>query len=102
MSKHLVPFLLGTAAVYGAYKYLNMTEEEKERLAANVKDKANKLKTSVMEAEDQAMDYFNELKSKGADVMQEYMPKIEEFVEGLFKSGTKATNSTTTDTPPVT
>jgi hypothetical protein len=29
------------------------------------------------------------------------MPKVEEFFEGLFKGGTKATNSTTTDTPPV-
>ena len=51
--------LLGAAA-FGAYKYMNMTDEEKEKLAANIKDKANKLKTSAQDAEDKAMDYFNE------------------------------------------
>ena len=33
--------------------------------------------------------------------MKEYMPKVEEFFEGLFKGGTKATNAATTDNPPV-
>ena len=45
------------------------------------------------------MQYFNELKSKGADAMKEYMPKVEEFFEGLFKSGAKATNDATTGNP---
>ena len=100
-NKHLATFLLGAAAAFGAYKYMNMTEEEKEQLAANIKDKANTLKTSVLEAEDQAMEYFNELKNKGAEAMKEYMPKVEEFFEGLFKSGTKTTNSATSDTTPI-
>ena len=42
-SKHMATFLLGAAAAFGAYKYMNMSEEEKEKLAAAVKDKANKL-----------------------------------------------------------
>jgi hypothetical protein len=42
------------------------------------------------------MEYFNELKSKGADAMKEYMPKVEEFFENLFKSGTKATTGAPT------
>ena len=100
-NKHLATFLLGAAAAFGAYKYMNMTDEKKERLAANIKDKANKLKTSALDAEDQAMEYFNELKSKGAEAMKEYMPKVEEFFEGLFKSGVKTTNSATSDTTPV-
>ena len=100
-NKHLATFLLGAAAAFGAYKYMNMTDEEKERLATNIKDKANKLKTSALDAEDKAMEYFNELKSKGAEAMKEYMPKVEEFFEGLFKGGTKATNAATTDNPPV-
>lgn len=100
-NKHLATFLLGAAAAFGAYKYMNMTDEEKEKLAANIKDKANKLKTSALDAEDKAMDYFNELKSKGAEAMKEYMPKVEEFFESLFKGGTKTTNSTTSDTTPV-
>jgi hypothetical protein len=98
-NKHMATFLLGAAAAFGAYKYMNMSDEEKEKLAANVKDKANKLKTTALDAEDQAMEYFNELKSKGADAMKEYMPKVDEFFENLFKGGTKSgtdTASTTT------
>lgn len=94
-SKHLATFLLGAAAAFGAYKYMTMSEEEKEKLAADIKDKANKLRKSALEAEEQAMDYFNELKSKGADAMKEYMPKVEEFFENLFGSGSKATNAST-------
>lgn len=94
-NKHLATFLLGAAAAFGAYKYMNMTDEEKEKLAADFKDKANKLKKSALDAEGQATDYFNELKTKGAETMKEYMPKVEEFFEGLFKGGTKATDATT-------
>jgi len=100
-NKHVATFLLGAAAAFGAYKYMNMTDEEKEQLATNIKDKANKLKTAVLDADDETMKYFNELKAKGADAMKEYMPKVEEFFETLFKGGTKATNTTTTGTPPV-
>ena len=94
-NKHLATFLLGAAAAFGAYKYMKLSDEEKEQLARDIKDKANKLKDSAVDAEKQAMDYFNELKSKGADAMKEYMPKVEEFFEGLFKGGTKATTSST-------
>lgn len=92
-SKHLATFLLGAAAAFGAYKYMNMTDEEKEKLAENIKDKANRLRKAAVEAEDQALDYFNELKDKGADAMKEYMPKVEEFLENLFKGGTKTTTA---------
>src|SRR5215208_6104812 len=95
-SKHMATFLLGAAAAFGAYKYLNMTDEEKQKLGEDIKDKANKLKNNALDAEEKAMEYFNELKSKGADAMKEYMPKVEEFFENLFKSGTKTTNTTTT------
>jgi septation ring formation regulator EzrA len=94
-SKHMATFLLGAAAAFGAYKYANMTEEEKEKLAASLKEKANKLKDHAVKAEGQAVDYFNELKTKGGDVLKEYMPKVEEFLEGLFKSGTKTPNNAT-------
>jgi uncharacterized protein with von Willebrand factor type A (vWA) domain len=95
-SKHLATFLLGAAAAIGAYKYSKLTDEEREKLATDLKDKANKLKKSALEAEDQALDYFNELKTKGGEAMKEYMPKVEEFIEGLFKSGSKATTAETT------
>ena len=84
-NKHLATFLLGAAAAFGAYKYMNMTDEEKEKLAADIKDKANKLKSSALDAEDKALDYFNELKTKGSDAFKEYLPKAEEFFAGLFK-----------------
>jgi hypothetical protein len=99
-NKHLATFLLGAAAAFGAYKYMKMTDEEKEQLARDIKDKANKLKDSALDAEKQAMDYFTELKSKGADAMKEYMPKVEEFFDGLFKSGSKTTTASTTETTP--
>jgi len=97
-NKHLATFLLGAAAAFGAYKYTKLTDEEKEKLSNDIKDKANKLKKSAVDAEDQAMEYFNELKTKGADAMKEYMPKVEEFFENLFKGGSKTTNTTTTET----
>lgn len=95
-NKHLATFLLGAAAAFGAYKYMNMTDEQKEKLASDIKDKANKLKKSALDAEDQAMDYFNELKTKGADALKEHLPKVEDFFEGLFKGGTKTTNQEAT------
>lgn len=92
-NKHLATFLLGAAAAFGAYKYMNLSDEEKEKLASDIKEKANKLKKNAMDAETQAMDYFSELKTKGADALREHLPKVEEFFEGLFKSGNKATNA---------
>ena len=98
-NKHIATFLLGAAAAFGAYKYMNLTDEEKEKLANDIKDKANKVKKTAMDAEDQAMEYFNELKTKGSDALKEYMPKMEEFFEGLFKSGTKTPGAAPTETP---
>lgn len=97
-NKHLATFLLGAAAAFGAYKYMSMTDEEKEKLATSLKDKANKLKDSALDAEDKAKAYFDELKTKGGDALKEYMPKIEEFLNGLFKD---AKAKTETEVPPV-
>lgn len=101
-NKQMATFLLGAAAAFGAYKYINMTDEEKEKLATNLKEKANKLKDQAVSAEDQAMEYFNELKTKGSDSFKEYMPKVEEFFNNLFggnkgeSSATASTSGTTT------
>ncbi|GAB4093893.1 hypothetical protein [Flaviaesturariibacter terrae] len=86
-NKQLATFLLGAAAAFGAYKYANMTDEEKEKLAASLKEKANMLKDTALDAEDKAADYFNELKTKGVDAFKEHMPKVEEFFENLFGKG---------------
>ena len=95
-NKNLATFLLGAAAAFGAYKYMNMSDEEKEKMAASLKEKANKLKDQAVAAEDQAMDYFNELKTKGSDSFKEHMPKVEEFFNNLFggtKAGAQQTNT---------
>jgi 5-hydroxyisourate hydrolase-like protein (transthyretin family) len=100
-SKHLATFLLGAAAAYGAYKYSKLTDEEKEKLANDLKDKAGKLKDQAVAAEDKAAEYFNELRTKAGDSFKEYMPKIEEFFGGLFSGATKTaaeTASSATDT----
>lgn len=83
-NKQWATFLLGAAAAFGAYKYINMTDEEKEKLAASLKEKANNLKDQAVSAEDKAMEYFNELKTKGTDTFKEHMPKVEEFFNSLF------------------
>ncbi len=97
-SKQWATFLLGAAAAFGAYKYSSMTDEEKEKLAASLKEKANKLKDQAVAAEDQAMDYFNELKDKGTDAFKEHMPKVEEFFNNLFNDAKKETKATTGET----
>jgi hypothetical protein len=93
-NKQWATFLLGAAAAFGAYKYINMTDEEKEKLASSLKDRANKLKDQAVAAEDQAVDYFNELKTKGSDAFKEHMPKVEEFFNSLF-GGNKGEGTTT-------
>lgn len=105
-NKHLATLLLGAAAAFGAYKYLNLTDEEKEKLSNDLKDKANKLKSQALDAEEKAADYFNELTAKGSDALKEYMPKVEEYLNNLFKSGAKTSTTTasgngTTTTPGV-
>jgi len=99
-NKNLATFLLGAAAAFGAYKYMNMSDEEKEKMAASLKDKANKWKDQAVAAEDKAMDYFNELKTKGSDSFKEHMPKVEEFFNNLFggtKTGAQQTGTGTND-----
>lgn len=92
-NKKMETFLLGAAAAFGAYKYMNLSDEEKEKLAASLKEKANNLKDQAVSAEDKAMDYFNELKAKGTDAFKEHMPKVEEFFNNLF-AGQKGDQNT--------
>jgi coenzyme F420-reducing hydrogenase alpha subunit len=103
-NKHMATFLLGAAAAYGAYKYSKLSDEEKEKLSATLKDKAHKLKDQAEGTMDKAKEYFEELKSKGADALKEYMPGgVEEFFSHLFKkdaapAGKPDVTTTTTTT----
>jgi hypothetical protein len=76
---------------------MKLTDEEKEKLANDLKDKANRVKTQAMDAEEKAVDYFNELKTKGGDALKEYMPKMEEFFANLFKSGKPGADGNTAE-----
>ena len=90
-SKHIATFLLGAAAGFAAYKYANMTPEEKEKLAKDLKDKANKLKAETEGMMDKAKDYFEELKTKGGDALKEHLAGAEKMMQDLFGKNERTT-----------
>jgi hypothetical protein len=83
-SKHIATFLLGAAAALAASKYMSMTPEEKEKLAGDIKDKANKVKSEAEEMMEKASNYFEELKTKGGDALKEHMADAEKMMNDLF------------------
>jgi hypothetical protein len=83
-SKHIATFLLGAAAALAASKYMSMTPEEKEKLASDIKDKANRVKADAEEVMEKTKDYFEELKTKGADALKEHMADAEKMMNDLF------------------
>jgi dipeptidase len=97
-SKHIATFLLGAAAALAANKYMNMTPEEKEKLAADLKDKAHKLKAEAESAMEKGKEYFEELKTKGADAMKEHFGDMGSVLHNLFGTGSSAGQQTGTNT----
>lgn len=97
-SKHLATFILGAAAGVAAHKYLQ--SEDGEKLLEDLKTKANNLKSEAEGAIDKAPEYFEELKTKGAESLKGNFPDVETFLKDLFEKfvGNKGT-STTTATP---
>jgi gas vesicle protein len=81
--KHIATFLLGAAAGAAAVKYSSMSDEEKEKLAQTLKDKASKLKTEAAGTFDKAQDYFSELSSKGSDALKEHWSDVEGYLKNL-------------------
>jgi len=92
-NKHLATILLGAAAAFGAYKYHNMTEEEKQKITEGLKNKFHKLKDEAEGSVDTAKNYFNELKNKAGDLLKEHFPDAEQHFHDFFKNDAK--NSTT-------
>jgi hypothetical protein len=92
-SKHIATFLLGAAAALAANKYMSMSPEEKEKLAGDLKNKANMLKDEAENFAEKAKDYFVELKTKGAEALKEHMADAEKMMGELFdkKEETKTT-----------
>jgi vacuolar-type H+-ATPase subunit H len=83
-SKHIATFLLGAAAGLAAYKYANMTEEEKEKMMADLKQKANSFKEEAEGMADKAKDYFEELRTKGSSALKDNLGDAEAMINDLF------------------
>jgi hypothetical protein len=83
-SKHIATFLLGAAAGLAAYKYATMTEEEKEKMVADLKKKANSFKDEAEGMADKAKDYFEELRTKGSSALKENLGEAEDVINDLF------------------
>ncbi len=94
-SKHIATFLLGAAAALAAHKYVNMTPEEKDKLAADLKDKANKIKGEAESAMEKGKEYFEELKTKGADAMKEHFGDVGSMLHNLFGGSNTGSQSQT-------
>lgn len=86
-NKHLAAILLGAAAAFGAYKYSNMSEEEKQKLKENLKDKFHKLKDEAESGAESAKNYFSDLKDKAGSMLKEHFPDVEKHFDEFFKSG---------------
>jgi gas vesicle protein len=89
-AKHIATFILGAAAGVAMAKYFGMTEEEREKLFANLKEKASGLKGEAEDAFDKAKDYFEELKTKGADALKDHLAEAEKMMQDLFNKNKEA------------
>ncbi|WP_460685150.1 hypothetical protein [Niabella aquatica] len=94
-NKHIATFILGALAGLAAGKYASMSEEEKEKMMAMLKEKANNLKEEAVKTADQTKDYFSELAAKGTDAIKEYLPGAEKWMNDLF--GKKESATTTSE-----
>ena len=87
-NKHLATLVLGAAAAFAGYKYMNMTDEEKQKMSDSLKDKFHKLKEEAEASADTAKNYFNDLKNKASDLFKEHFPGAEKHFDDFFKSDT--------------
>jgi coenzyme F420-reducing hydrogenase alpha subunit len=88
-SKHIATFLLGAAAALAANKYITMSPEEKEKLAADLKSKAHQFKGEAENTMEKGKEYFEELKTKGTAAMKEHFGDVGSILHNLF-SGEEA------------
>jgi hypothetical protein len=95
-SKHIATFILGAAAGLAAAKYMSMTDEEKEKLSADLKAKANSFKEEAESAVEKAKAYFEELKEKGGVALKEHIGEAEKIMSDLFKNKPAAGTDTAT------
>ncbi len=96
-AKHLATFLLGAAAGIGATKYQSMTPEEREKMIAELKEKAKKFKGEAEDGFEKAKEYFEEIKSKGGDALKEHFGDMSTYMQKLF-GGDKETEEAEVET----
>lgn len=89
-AKHIATFILGAAAGYALSKYHNMSDEEKEKFIAGLKEKANKFKGEAENAWDKASDYFEELRTKGTEALKDQAANAESILKDLFSTKTSS------------
>jgi hypothetical protein len=94
-SKHIATFLLGAAAALAASKYMSMAPEEKEKLAADLKNKAHQFKGEAESAMEKGKEYFEELKTKGGAAMKEHFGDVGSILHNLFGGENAATQPKT-------
>ncbi len=82
--KHLATFLLGAAAGAAIMKYNSMNDEEKEKMMSDLKAKADTVKNEAEEGINKLKDYFDELKTKGEEVMKDHLANTENLMNDLF------------------
>lgn len=100
-NKHIATFILGALAGLAAGKYASMSAEEKEKMMANLKAKANNLKDEAVKATGNAKDYFSELSKKGGDALKEQFPGSEKWINEIFGNKAAADHTTVhTENPP--
>ena len=63
-----------------------ISDEEKEKLLADLKAKANNLKDEAEGVAEKAKDYFEELKTKGAESLKAHLDDAHNIVNDLFKT----------------
>lgn len=98
-NKHIAAILLGAAAAFGAYKYSNLTEEEKQKMKDNLKDKFHKLKDEAESGAENAKNYFNDLKDKATTPLKEHFPDVEKHFDEFFKKGNNVSSDAERSTP---
>lgn len=83
-SKDIATFLLGAAAGFAAYKYANMTEEEKEKMMNDIKTKAKDFKNDAEGMAEKAKEYFEELRKKGSSALKEHVGDVDGVINDIF------------------
>ncbi len=94
-AKHLATFMLGAAAGAAMVKYNSMTEDEREKVIADLKEKGENLKTEAEKAVAHAQNYFEELRAQGEEVLKTQMANAEKMAQDLLNSINKTTDTKT-------